>query len=294
MMTVPLLSASSDDIRPDSRAHFGFILALSVLTHVGLFLVFQDRLWQPSTEGQATGHTVAVELIQPPPPEPPAPPPQPKPKQKPQPKPEQQQTHLPRDNADKTDLQGTDFKTPVKKEPVKGEQNKPAPKLAEKESAPSRLAEGKPDQTSAQSPAVTTNAKGSRPKPSDTKSKTPKGLDQLSDEKLAGINAGSTESEIERRRIEMKNRFLRRMLVQVNQRFRKPLAAQSYQEGVIVFTIDLEGYLLSAKIQQSSGNVLLDASALQAIRAVPRFEVPDSPMIVARYYRNMTFQYNGE
>lgn len=293
MMTVPPLLASSDDPRPKKRAPFGYILALSVVVHIALFLVFQDRLWEPSSEAESMHHTVAVQLIQPPPPEPPAPK-QPKPNQKPKPKPETQQAHLPRDNADKNDLQGTDFKAPVQKEPVKGKQDKPAPKLAEKESDPTRFAEGKPDRKSAQAPPVTSTKEGSRPKPSDTESETPKGMDQLSDEKLAGINAGSPESDIESRRIEMKNRFLRRMLAQVNQRFRRPLGAQSYQEGVIVFTIDLEGYLLSAKIQRSSGNVLLDASALQAIRSVPRFDVPDSPMIVARYYRNLTFQYNGE
>lgn len=291
MTTVPPLPASSDDDRPENRAHFGFILALSALAHVTLFLLFQDRLWQPSSEPLPETNTVSIELV-----EPPLPPPPPKPKSKPKPqlKPEQEVVHLPRDNAEKTDLQGTDFEAPVKKEPVKGKQNKPAPKLTEKTPAPTKLAEGKPDKESAQSPSVTTNTKGSRPKPADAESKTPKGLDQLSDEKLSGINAGSTESDLEQRRIEMKNRFLRRMLAQVNQRFRRPLSAQPYQEGVIVFTIDLDGYLLSANIRRSSGNVLLDASALQAIRAVPRFEVPDSPMIVARYYRNMTFKYNGE
>lgn len=215
---------------------------------------------------------------------------------RPEPEP-QQQAHLPRHNAEQTDLRGTDSESPVEEKVQAGEKPEPKPKVQAEDDSKTRLAEEEQKEAAepAAKPELTTES--ARQSIAEKQTETPKkpaGMEDLSDEALAGANAGSPVSELENRRIQMVNRFLARMQAQVDQRFRKPLNARSYQEGEIAFELDPSGYLLSARIIESSGNTLLDASALEAIRSVPRFDVPESALVTARYYRHLTFRYTGE
>lgn len=292
------MAASDGLLSPDDtrqlQPRFALILALSACVHLLLFVLFPRTFWQPDATGAPAA--LSIEIVKPEPE--PAPKPEPKPKQpvaEQQAQPEQRQ-HLPRNNAEKTDLRGTDFEAPVEDTPVAGE-TAPTQTHVNAEDNKTRIAEGQPDKTekAAARPQVTSKqATASVPEKQEKKPQAPQGMKSLSDQELAGARAGSQVSEIERRRIQMVNHFLARMQVQVDERFRKPLDARAFEEGVISFELDPSGYLLSARIVQSSGNTRLDASALQAIRAVPRFEVPDSPIVAARYYRHLTFRYTGE
>lgn len=285
---------------PETFSHFkrrfALILALSALVHVLVLVFTPHRFWQPDETAQAAPVSIRIEIAQPKPEPQPVPKPAPAEPERPEPEPKPQ-AHLPRHNADKTDLRGTDFDAPVKEQVQAGEQPEPKPKVQAEDETETRLAEGKEKETAkpASKPEVTTeSAKQSIAERQKEKPEKPAGMKDLSDEELAGANAGSPVSTLEERRIQMVNQFLARMQVQVDQRFRKPLNARPFQEGEIAFELDPSGYLLSARITESSGNVLLDASALEAIRSVPRFAVPDSPIVAARYYRNLTFRYTGE
>lgn len=294
----PVMMTAADDpvLNPEDpgrlRPRFGLILALSALFHVVLIIASPNRLWAP--DPPVDSPSISVEIVEPPPP---AAKPEPKPSvAETTPQSESEAQHLPRHNAEKTDLRGTDFDTPVDDRPVAGEQSAPQPKVDASDKK-TQIAEGQPDKSSkpAARPQVTSPAsRQAIPEPKEKKAEQPRGMDALSDKELAGAKAGSLQSDLEKRRIQMVNRFLERMQVQVNQRFRRPLDARPYEQGVISFELDPSGYLLSARITRSSGNVHLDANALQAIRAVPRFEVPDSRMVAARYYRRLTFRYTGE
>ncbi|TBW59397.1 TonB family protein [Marinobacter halodurans] len=284
----------SPDDRSQLRPRFALILALSACVHLLLFILFPDDFWQPDAPHDIG--SLSIEIVR----NKPEPAPQPHLKQKQpaarQPDSAEQRQHLPRNNAEKTDLRGTDFDAPVEDTPVAGE-SKPTQPHVNAEDERTRIAEGHPDRTDRATarPQVTSNRSStSVPEKQEKKLQAPQGMKSLSDQELAGARAGSKDSEIERRRIQMVNHFLARMQIQVDERFRRPLDAKAYEEGIIAFELDPSGYLLSARIVQSSGNTRLDASALQAIRAVPRFEVPDSPIVAARYYRYLTFRYTGE
>lgn len=274
------------------RARFGLILALSVLAHVLVFIVAPRQFWPPDLADQKEPASIQIEIAQPEPEPKPVPPATDPPEPEPQ-----QQAHLPRHNADKTDLRGTDFESPVEEQVQAGERREPKPKVHAEDETTTQLAEGEQKESAepAAEPEVTTeSAKPSVAERQAEKPEKPRGMEDLSEQEMAGANAGSPMSELEKRRIQMVNQFLARMQVQVDQRFRKPLNARPYQEGEIAFELDPSGYLLSARIVESSGNVQLDASALEAIRSVPRFAVPDSPFVAARFYRNLTFRYTGE
>lgn len=292
MTTVTDSPAQLPENREPFRGRFGLILALSALVHV-LFIVFSPRQFWPAEMAEPPEPvTVRIEIAQPQP----VPEPEPAVPDRPEPEP-QQQAHLPRHNAEQTDLRGTDFESPVEEQVQAGEQPEPKPKVQAEDESKTRLAEGEQKEAAepAAEPEVTTeSAPQSIAEKQAEKPKNPAGMEDLSDEELAGANAGSPVSELEKRRIQMVNRFLARMQSQVDQRFRKPLNARPYQEGEIAFELDPSGYLLSARIIESSGNTLLDASALEAIRSVPRFDVPESALVAARYYRHLTFRYTGE
>ncbi|WP_148863227.1 cell envelope integrity protein TolA [Marinobacter fonticola] len=291
MMTVTDSPVLHPEPPSPSKSRFGLILALSALAHVLVFIVLPRQFWSPDSAGQDAGDAIRIEIVQPKPePQPVAQAPE-----KTQPEP-QQQTHLPRHNADETDLRGTDFESPVEAQVQAGVEPEAQPKVAAEDKHKTELAEGQPSAKvePAAKPEVTSESATETVAERKTEPEKPQGMKDLSDRELAGANAGSPASELEKRRIQMVNQFLARMQSQVDRRFRKPLNARSYQEGEIAFELDPSGYLLSARIIESSGNVLLDASALEAIRSVPRFSVPDSPIVAARYYRNLTFRYTGE
>lgn len=120
-----------------------------------------------------------------------------------------------------------------------------------------------------------------------------KGLKLLDDQQLRDTAIADSVDTAEARQIRMVNRFLERMAAQVRERMRLPANAQPGERGIILFELDSQGYLLGARVIRPSGNYLLDLSALEAIRSVPRYDVPDSNLIANRYYRNLRFTYAG-
>ena len=120
-----------------------------------------------------------------------------------------------------------------------------------------------------------------------------KGMQALSDNSMKEVVVGEPFSEIEARRIRMVNLYLRRMKKQILKHWHVPANSTAAQSGVINIQLDPQGYLVDAYVYLPSGNVLLDSSALDAVRAVRRYAVPDSPEIVAEYYNNLRFAYRG-
>ncbi|WP_111495808.1 cell envelope integrity protein TolA [Marinobacter bohaiensis] len=289
-----MTAADASPPNPDNarlyRRRFLWLLGLSIVCHLLLLVPWPGLDW-PGSDAPAPTSSLTVTMVEPAPPEP-----ETVPQQPPTPEPEQRQ-HLPRHNAEETDLRGTDFESPVEEQPVQGEEPAAQPKVEAAESSKPQLSRGQPDKPAAeaaQPPVTTARSNESAPRREPNAAKATSGMDTLSDRELSGVDAGNPTSELEKRRIQMVNRYLQRMQAQVDARFRRPLGARPYESGVIAFELDASGYLLSARLAESSGNSELDASALQAIRAVPRFDVPDSPMVAARYYRQLTFRYSGE
>ncbi len=114
----------------------------------------------------------------------------------------------------------------------------------------------------------------------------------LEDESLANVNAKDPLSEAQSRRIQMVNRYLLAMEKQIRQYWHKPKELPPLA-GVARFELDNQGYLTNVYIIQSSGNLLLDNSVIDAIKSVHRYSVPRETWIVERYYRNLRFSYSS-
>ena len=115
----------------------------------------------------------------------------------------------------------------------------------------------------------------------------------LNDDAMKQVTVGEPFSEIEARRIRMVNLFLRRMRNQIRKHWHLPGDATPDQQGEIRFELDPHGFLVDAYVYLPSGNPLLDVNALDAVRAVTRYAVPDSTAVAARYYQYLRFSYNG-
>ena len=89
------------------------------------------------------------------------------------------------------------------------------------------------------------------------------------------------------------NKYLARMNKQVLKFWVNPYKGRRVFQGIIKFELSVNGYLEGARIYRASGHHLLDISAMDAIRAVPRFHVPDDKVITNRYYRSMIFEYSS-
>ncbi|MFE8069574.1 hypothetical protein QQM79_00800 [Marinobacteraceae bacterium S3BR75-40.1] len=303
---------------------------ISLVLHLAiLWPVYQAWVeWQQRKPDTDVAQSMDVTLVEPKTPEP-----EPKPKPRPEPpvpeeeeppEPEQEQ-HLPRDNADKVDLRGNRFDAPDRPEPIKGEETgklagKPQPEAPSegaaqpaKKTAPQVSDKPSPKEPAARQvisrdrPAIKQAPEARQPKanrmlataeppqpstPAIPKDQLP-GLQALDDESLKEVQVGEPFSEIEARRIRMVNKYLEAMRKQVMARWHRPDSATPAQSGEIHLRLDDQGYLEEAWVYLPSGNALLDVSALDAVRAVPRFKVPESRAIAARYYRNLIFSYSG-
>ncbi len=115
----------------------------------------------------------------------------------------------------------------------------------------------------------------------------------LTEDELRDTVVEQPFSEQKAKELELANIYLRRMSKQVESFWVNPYEGNRLYKGIIVMELDLSGHLVRSDIYRSSGNRLLDISVLDAIRAVPRYEVPDNKVIVDRYYRYLHFHYSS-
>ena len=118
-------------------------------------------------------------------------------------------------------------------------------------------------------------------------------LELLSDGELSDTIVEQPFSENESKELQLVNRYLARMNKQVLSFWINPYKGNQLHRGIIKVELSSSGYLEDAYIYRSSGHSLLDISVLDAIRAVPRYEVPDNEIITARYYTNLSFHYSS-
>lgn len=118
-------------------------------------------------------------------------------------------------------------------------------------------------------------------------------LELLSDGELSDAIVEQPFSENESKELQLVNRYLARMNQQVLSFWINPYKGNKLHRGIIKVELSSNGYLENAFIYRSSGHTLLDISVLDAIRAVPRYDVPDNEIITARYYTNLSFHYSS-
>lgn len=115
----------------------------------------------------------------------------------------------------------------------------------------------------------------------------------LSDSSLRDAEVKQPFSKKKSQELELANRYLELMNKQVRQFWINPYKGGRLFQGIIKVELNVKGYLESAEVYRRSGHALLDISVLDAIRAVPRFAVPDDEVITNRYYRHMSFHYSS-
>ncbi|KZZ60204.1 hypothetical protein A3762_15685 [Oleiphilus sp. HI0125] len=118
-------------------------------------------------------------------------------------------------------------------------------------------------------------------------------MELLEENDLGNAYVEDPFSEQESKEFKVVNRYLKRFTEQVYEYWVNPYQGAKLFKGVIKLELDTSGYIVNAFIFKSSGHRLLDISALDAIRAVPRYEVPDNPVITERYYTNLSFYYSS-
>ncbi len=118
-------------------------------------------------------------------------------------------------------------------------------------------------------------------------------MKMLDDHNLNDVEVEEPFSEIEAKRIRMVNRYLARMEAQIKSQWIRPDKKQQRVSGVIKFSLNVDGFLDEAYIYIASGDLQLDISALDAVRRVQRYAVPESKAVTAKYYRNLRFQYSS-
>tara|TARA_R100000306_G_scaffold62579_1_gene74294 strand:+ start:86269 stop:87309 length:1041 start_codon:yes stop_codon:yes gene_type:complete len=98
----------------------------------------------------------------------------------------------------------------------------------------------------------------------------------------------------------MVNLYLRRMTEQVYASWKdwyeweQKHSRRRAITGTISFQVSVTGRLESARVSRSSGDSDFDQSALQALKNVDRFAVPEDPAVTARYYRRLRFHFSTE
>ncbi|WP_197472235.1 MULTISPECIES: TonB C-terminal domain-containing protein [unclassified Oleiphilus] len=118
-------------------------------------------------------------------------------------------------------------------------------------------------------------------------------MELLEERDLGNAYVEDPFAEQESKEFKIVNRYLKRLNEQVYEYWVNPYQGTKLFEGVIKLELDASGYIVNAYIYKPSGHRLLDSSALDAIRAVPRYEVPDNPVITERHYTNLRFYYSS-
>lgn len=116
-------------------------------------------------------------------------------------------------------------------------------------------------------------------------------LQPMSDDALDDSLVETPLNSMEAARARWFNQVLKEIENQVKQVWNKPAGINKQAWGEIRLELDPEGYLLGAWVHLPSGSAALDRSALQAIRSVVRYRIPQSNM--SRYYRHLNFKYHG-
>ncbi len=114
----------------------------------------------------------------------------------------------------------------------------------------------------------------------------------LDDDSLDDSNIEDPRDKQQEAKARWYNDVLKRISEQVHYVWVKPDGVSRNTWGIIKLDIDPQGYLLSAWVHLPSGNQALDHSALNAIRSVIRYQIPNSPKL-SRYYRHLSFNFHG-
>jgi outer membrane biosynthesis protein TonB len=117
-------------------------------------------------------------------------------------------------------------------------------------------------------------------------------LNEQEDDALDDSLVKSPLEKLEEEKARWRNMVLKRISEQISFVWVKPDGSSQSNAGVIRLNIDSEGYLSSAWVHFSSGDGLLDASILRAIRSIWRFQIPESDRL-NRHYRQLEFHYRG-
>jgi TonB family protein len=117
-------------------------------------------------------------------------------------------------------------------------------------------------------------------------------MEALDDSALDNSLVESPLSTQEEEKARWKNDVLKRISEQINEAWSKPINSSRKHTGRLRLEIDADGYLKNAWVQLPSGDPNLDASAMQAVKSIWRFRIPNSKLL-NRYYRNLSFNYRG-
>ena len=117
-------------------------------------------------------------------------------------------------------------------------------------------------------------------------------LEELDDSALDDNVVESPLDKLEEEKARWRNMVLKRISEQIKFVWVKPDGTSRSDSGVIRLDFDAEGYLKGAWVHLPSGDSLLDASVLRAIRSVWHFQIPKSDKL-NRYYRHLGFHYRG-
>ncbi|WP_198342991.1 energy transducer TonB family protein [Oleiphilus messinensis] len=118
-------------------------------------------------------------------------------------------------------------------------------------------------------------------------------MELLDDVSLKETTVMEPYSQLEAKKLQMVNRYLEKMQKQIVARWKKPNKEFPKLRGIIKFQLDKNGYLEDADIFVGSGDVELDVSALDAVRSVIRYAVPENQSIVNRYYRSLKWYFSS-
>ena len=279
--------------RRGSKTTLVVALLLSLLLHLALFFWLPAwRAYEPPA--MAGPELLRLSLWEPIPeieqPEPEQPVAETTPEQTPLESPPEE-LHLPRHTAEQLDLDGTDFDAPESDE------------LARVETDDTLLPDAAVGEGAVEAPADIALEEQATPRERDGELRFAAeqdipdpgvaGMQPLDEAGMGAAMVADPRSEVEARRIEMVNRYLARMTEQVREHWIMPTDATDRHRGVIRMRVDERGFLVSANLHLPSGHRELDQSVLAAIHAVDRYQVPDSPEIVRRYYSNLRFEYSG-
>lgn len=116
--------------------------------------------------------------------------------------------------------------------------------------------------------------------------------DSLLDNQLEDAVVHSPYTEDEERVARWYDEVYLRLEEQVRAIWQQPKSNPRYR-GEIRLDLNIDGRLQDAWIHLPSGDRNLDKSALQAIRSVPRYDLPHLADL-ARYYQHLRFTYQGE
>jgi outer membrane biosynthesis protein TonB len=127
---------------------------------------------------------------------------------------------------------------------------------------------------------------------SDDKKQMGEQLEELDDSALDDSLVESPLNKLEEEKARWRNMVLKRISEQIKFVWVKPDGTRQSDSGIIRLDIDREGYLKGAWVHLPSGDGMLDASVLRAIRSVWHFQIPKSDRL-NRYYRHLEFHYSG-